>query len=399
MSRPPLPVGTAGSISVKESRGRFRALAQFRDYDGVTRQVEAWGATPTGARRALAIKIRDRGVPSSSDVTAETRVAVLGAMLFVEWAESGKHTPQTLDAYRSAWRIVEPAVGQLRVRECTPSTVDRFLRTIAATRPGRVRHCKVVLSSALDLAVRRDALPRNPVRSSAPIPVVHHEVKAVDVETIQLVRHAMSIYMQKPMVRGRIAPATPDCIELVVATGCRPSEILAVRICDVDITSRPPTVAITGTIVTTTGKPLRRQPHPKSRAGVRVLPLPAFAVEVLARRIADAGPDAHPTDLLFQTRTGKPLSQQNLNRAWRQAREDAGLTWVTFRGLRKTVATLLAREVDAQAAADQLGHGSVRISLDHYIERLRVAPDRSGALDVLAPRIVSPGFPLDLPPN
>jgi len=65
-----------------------------------------------------------------------------------------------------------------------------------------------------------------------------------------------------------------------------------------------------------------------------------------------------------------------------------------FRGCRKTVATLLAREVDDQAAADQLGHGSARVSKDHYIERARVQPDRSGALDALGPRIVSPGFPL-----
>lgn len=397
MARPPLPLGTAGSVSVKEARGRHRALAQFRDYDGQTRQVEAWGATPTGARRALAIKLRDRGVPSTSDVTAETRLSTLGAMLFVEWDESGKHTPQTLDAYRSAWRIVDPAVGQLRVRECTPSAVDRFLHAVTASKPGRAPHCRVVLAAALDLAVRRDALARNPVTSAAPLPVVHREIVAVPVETVQLVRQALVTYTQKPMVRGRLSPATPDCLELVVATGCRPSEILAFRVCDVDLTARPPTVAVTGTIVAVRGKPLRRQPRPKSRSGVRVLPVPAFAVEVLARRVAALGPDAQPTDLIFQTKTGKPMAQQAVNRAWRQAREDAGLTWVTFRGLRKTVATLLARQVDPQAAADQLGHGSPRISLDHYIERLRVAPDRSGALDVLAPRIVSPGFPLDSP--
>jgi len=394
VSRSPLPVGTAGSVSVKEVDGRHRAITRFRDFDGATRQIEAWGATATGARRALAIKVRDRGVPSSSDVTAETTLAVLGVMLFAEWAESGKLRPQTLDAYRAAWRIVEPAVGRLRVREATPSAVDRSLRSVASTRPGRVRHCKRVLSAALDLAVRRDALPRNPVRSALPIPVVHHEIKAVDVETVQMVRQALATYMSKPMVRGRAAPATSDCLELVIATGCRPSEILAVRLCDVDLAARPPTVAITGTIVATEGQPLRRQPFPKSRSGVRVLPLPAFAVEVLARRIAEAGPDALPTDGLFLTKHGTWISQQNINRAWRQARADAGLSWVTFRGLRKTVATLLAREVDAQAAADQLGHGSVRVSLDHYIERVLVSPDRSGALGVLAPVNHSAGFPL-----
>jgi len=395
MSRPPLPVGTAGSVSVKEvTPGRHRALCQFRDFDGRTRQLESWGVTPTAARRALSVKVRDRGTPSGNDITAETTLAKLGELLFAEWSEGGKLRPQSIDIYRSAWRIVEPAVGQLRVREATPSAVDRFLRTVASTRPGRVRHVKVVLGAALELAVRRDAVRTNPVRQSFPIPTVHREVKAVDVATLHAVRQALADHLAKPTVAGRASPATGDVLELVIATGARTSEILALRYTDVDLAARPPTVSITGTIVAKVGEGLLRQPVPKSRSGVRALPLPPFAVEVLARRVADAA-DHRPTDGIFLTKNGTWMSQQNVNRAWRVARADAGLTWVTFRGCRKTVATLLARAVDDQAAADQLGHGSVRISKDHYIERARVAPDRSGALDALGPRIVSPGFPLD----
>lgn len=96
-----------------------------------------------------------------------------------------------------------------------------------------------------------------------------------------------------------------------------------------DLASRPPTVSITGTIVAKVGEGLLRQPAPKSRSGVRALPLPAFAVEVLVRRLADAA-DHHPTDGIFLTKRGTWMSQQNINRAWRVARADAGLTWVTF---------------------------------------------------------------------
>ena len=59
----------------------------------------------------------------------------------------------------------------------------------------------------------------------------------------------------------------------------------------------------------------------------------------------------------------------------------AGRTCMTLTGLRKRVATLLARNSDPQAVADQLGHGSPRVSPDHSIERVVVSPERSGALD------------------
>lgn len=42
MPRPPLEVGTWGSIAVREvSSGAWSASARYRDVDGVTRRVEA----------------------------------------------------------------------------------------------------------------------------------------------------------------------------------------------------------------------------------------------------------------------------------------------------------------------------------------------------------------------
>lgn len=41
MARPPLPIGTFGTITTKEVRpGVYRARTRFRDFDGVTREIE-----------------------------------------------------------------------------------------------------------------------------------------------------------------------------------------------------------------------------------------------------------------------------------------------------------------------------------------------------------------------
>ncbi|GIF05321.1 hypothetical protein Asi03nite_28590 [Actinoplanes siamensis] len=51
------------------------------------------------------------------------------------------------------------------------------------------------------------------------------------------------------------------------------------------------------------------------------------------------------------------MSPQNVRRQWRQARAEAGLEWVKPHTFRKTVATLIGNEAEADRAAAQLGHG------------------------------------------
>lgn len=49
MARPPLPLGTWGTITTEKIRdGNYRALTRFRDSDGSTRRV-----TATGPSKAL----------------------------------------------------------------------------------------------------------------------------------------------------------------------------------------------------------------------------------------------------------------------------------------------------------------------------------------------------------
>jgi hypothetical protein len=50
MARPPLPIGTYGSIGTERIGAGYRAFTRFRDHDGVTRKVERNGATPAAAR-------------------------------------------------------------------------------------------------------------------------------------------------------------------------------------------------------------------------------------------------------------------------------------------------------------------------------------------------------------
>ncbi|MGW9167201.1 site-specific integrase [Agromyces sp. NPDC055658] len=164
-----------------------------------------------------------------------------------------------------------------------------------------------------------------------------------------------------------------DLIEVMLGTATRIGETLALRKCDVDMTADPLRVSITGTIVVRAGMGAFRQEHPKTHESVRTVAVPAFAAEVIRRRLAlIAGEGAeHP---LFFTKHGTPLAPHNARRTFREILKEAGLEGLNFsrHAFRRTGATLLANALDLQAAVDMLGHASTSTTKKHYAE-----PDRS----------------------
>jgi hypothetical protein len=82
MSRAPLPLGSWGSISTSvertDNKGKpaaYRAKTKFRDHDGRTRSVSAFGKTKTAAERALLNKVQDRArANQSGELTAMHKI-------------------------------------------------------------------------------------------------------------------------------------------------------------------------------------------------------------------------------------------------------------------------------------------------------------------------------------
>jgi len=173
-----------------------------------------------------------------------------------------------------------------------------------------------------------------------------------------------------------------DIIDLMLATGARIGEILALRWTDVALDASRPNLTINGTIKTEPGKGTYRKASPKSDSSVRTVALPGFAVEVLQRRRATNKESSN--DAVFPTRNGTWQQVNNVERRWRQIRQDTGLDWVTPHTFRKTVATLISERVDADTASQQLGHSSPAITREFYISKPAIAADVADVLEELA---------------
>ena len=389
MARPELPVGTWGNIRREQvGPNRFRARARYRDVDGITRDVEGWGTSGAAAERSLRVKLRDRSAPTNDEINRETRISRLAELWLDEVREEARVTPQTIDRYTTSVRTaVLPALGNLRIREATVSRLDRFFKKLDEHQPGKARGAKLVLGLMFGMAVRHDALDSNPARDISRGRKRDRNVRALKVKQLDEVRAAIRQWQTPPPGKPGPRPASDlaDIVDLLLATGSRISEVLALRWSDLDETETPPRLTFSGTIVYVKGPGFYRQPWTKSDAGYRTVFLPAFAVHVLHRRADLSSPNPH--DAIFASRRGTWLSPHNVRRQWRQARKDTGLEWVTPHTFRKTVATLVDKQVGRKAAADQLGHNDENITKLFYIDNeARLAPDLSDVLQVLGDR-------------
>lgn len=390
MARPPLPLGSHSTITTTaDSTGRFRAQCRYRTLSGQTMRVERRGPTAAAAKRALqAALVSLAEQPRGAVGTARTRAPAgrITASMRVEeaaaiWLASirRRRRATTADNYTIATRnLVLAELGALRVHEMDVPVLDAHMDHLAqrGLGPHSLRKARMMLSGVLSMAVRHEALHRNPVRELAPIEGHGRAPRALTAAEIE---HLLAVVDADELAVGRRMPLL---LRLALGTGLRLGELLGLRWCDVDLEAA--TLAVTGNIVPVVGQGLQRNAG-KTSAARRELSLPPSVVERLkahrAQVDAAAGGAVDTMVPVFATRSQGWISPSLGGRWIRDARELAGpdYAWVTLHTLRRTAATLLdSAGMSARMIADQLGHAMPSMTQDHYMGRgqlNRVAAD------------------------
>ncbi len=364
--RPKLPIGSHGTIRVFRTGDSWQARCNYRDTDGETRQVSASALTQGKARLRLQEKLKTRGRVGGEDITRHTTIAQLALL----WLRTLSQSTATADQYQDKLdKHIVPALGDLAIHEATTGRLEAFLRALQAKTPTTARMTRTVLSLMFGMAVRHDAITVNPVGEVLLVAQEKKKVTALSVDEVQALRADIEKWAKERPGRDQVR----DSVDVFLATGLRPGELLALRFSDIDFKAN--TIEVTGTVKRDSVKGLHRQEYPKSESGERILTLPYFGTKVLRRRRLSA-----KSDLVFASRAGSIMEPSNFRRQWRDAR---GEKWahVQARSFRKAVATLIERESGSVAASLQLGHSSDAVTKKHYIARDKLAPDASSTLD------------------
>ena len=377
MARPPLPVGTYGSVHTQKlPGGGHRAFTRFRDHDGVTRKVARKGPTAAAAKNRLREHLRDRAqLGPQTGLNGDSRFRAAAGQWIAsidQLTDQGLRSPNTAQIYRlNLTNHVLPAIGDLRLREVTVPRVDRFIQTLRLHNgSATAKHARTVLSGVLSLAVRHGAVPVNPVR----------EIARISAQPKRRPR-ALTPEERTDWVNRLQADAAasrrdlPDLCEWMLGTGVRIGEALAVTWPEVDLATG--SVMIDYTLIRVRGVGLIRK-STKSRAGERTLHLPAFALAMLRRRKLASGGNGP----IFPDSAGGWRDPSNTSRDLRKARGSEDFAWVTSHVFRKTAATELDRAgLSARQIADQLGHAKVSMTQDRYLGRQAGSNEAAQALN------------------
>lgn len=384
MARRRIPIGHHGSISVHKRGDNYVARCRFRDDDGVLREVAASGKTKDGARHVLQADIdlrKSRPRTSAGTIGPDTPVSTL-IDKWLDHSRSRNLSVSTIRIYEASARLyLRTYMNGWRVRDATPGRINDLLHR-HMERGLDTKALRKHLHQIFGLALLEGAVHTNPVAAvprarRAKTPTVRISSPSQVAEIAGLIK----AWETEP----RSGPTPNDdlfmLLMLLVATGARPGELLALRWSDLHLGADRPYLCIEGTIKQERGRGIYRQPEPKSPSSIRKVEVPPGLVALLgARRMAQGG---NRLDAVFPSRVETWQAPTNMRRRWVLAVEGTAYEKVTFRTFRKSLASLLAEAYNLTVAKEQLGHASETTTRSFYADQFQDAPRVAEAIESL----------------
>jgi integrase len=298
------------------------------------------------------------------------------------WLEAKQRSlkPTTIVRYLDYVRKdLSPALGTIRLEELTHHHIAAFVRAQLSAGRGHVtlHRCVATLSSALTDAVRHHRLIHNPARyANIPRPRRGPRVCWSPAQAVAFLRYCAQI--QDPLA---------DLYELILCTGMRKGEALALHWADVDLDAQVLLVRYTLSNINNT-TPVFTTPKTKSShtwiglssRAVRALHRQAERQCVLRRATGAAYRDQ---DLVFTRRDGQPLRPEYVLRHIHQLTSEAGLPRIRVHDLRHFAATtMLSSQVPLAMASKTMRHSTLSTTTEVYGHLLRhVAQQAVDAID------------------
>lgn len=370
------------------------------------------GRDATGTRNYYNQKVTGNKKDAQKILTAVLRKLDMGELLL-------EPSTQTVEAYCEDWlsdiaqgrvakstfknychylrKQVYPALGKQKLVRLASRDIQKLYGALSARGlSGRtVRYTHTVLNSALEHAVKQRLIPNNPCK--------YTQLPRLDTKEMNAMNEVERAAFMETATENRMHVY----FALLLATGLRPAEGLALRWGDFDPVGK--TIRIIRTLEYVSGKAYFKEP--KTKRSRRTINLHDGTVALLLEHRQKG---LMPGELIFSTLTGEPFSTANvLNRYFKPCLVEAGLATIetTEKGterivskfrmydLRHTHATmLLGANVNPKIVSERLGHASVSLTLDTYSHILPTIQD--AAVEALGSALYSePKVAVELPLN
>lgn len=254
---------------------------------------------------------------------------------------------------------IEPRWGKVKLDQIDAPAAATWLGELAKTySPSMVGKARCYLKSVVAEAVELKYLPTDPLRKLRKPKVV----KRVD-QTFLTPEEVHALRDQMRGLRDRLI------LDILIATGMRPSELFALRWSDV----------MEGALYVDEGFTGGRMEEPKTICSKAAVAVPAEIMTDVEKWRQESKP-AIEKDLMFPSETGTPIYCEN----WRKrildkAAKLAGVR-VTFQILRRTLATLsLHSGIPLKSVQAQMRHANAQTTLNIYAKIVSAAQKDAAA--------------------
>lgn len=366
-----------GSIT-RTDTGKYRASIELQPdpATGARRRVSATGRTKA---EALAKARKKRDEQERDGVYNGRRIPTVSQWCdtWVEDIVRRRSTPKTYETYRYLIdKCIRPSIGavkldrlrgqHIRIMEeyVTGGDPEHDVKPRNGTTANAAYRC---LRTACKDAVRERVIPDNPIRGLDAPRKANTQIDTLTTEQAARV------------IREETEPAWHLIWRILFSTGMRLGEVTGITGAELVEQDGIPCIAVEWQLKQwksvksekdlPRGMECRRVGNtlwltrPKTRAGRRIVPLPAdVARELVAYMTVNRG-GVGPDELVFLNKADRPIFPQSLRNAWNKALKRAGVPHVRVHSARHTAATAMMRLGIGDAAREAIiGHSSIDIT-------------------------------------
>jgi integrase len=269
---------------------------------------------------------------------------------------------RTFNSYEMIIRVhLVPNLGHLMLKELTPAVIDNYYSIKRKTlSDNSVRHHHILINQACNWAVKKGLLAFNPCSRTDPPRLLKHKIQPFSLNYYHRIKAA---------VKG----SQFEYVYITaLLTGLRESELLGLRICDIDLLGL--TVNVKQTLYKHKGV-VEFEP-PKTIESERLIGIPPelsriLREEYLPNRFQQAllvGKVLSNDDLLFSKINGDPLDPSAVTHEFRRIADSVDMTELTVHSLRHMFATNMHYAgVAIETISKALGHSTIRTTSDIYL--------------------------------
>ncbi|MFG2022048.1 site-specific integrase [Actinomadura geliboluensis] len=372
----------------------------------------AWVTTPTGERKRKYVYGKTRDIVHGKYVKLLSTAAQRPVATSVPTVETylaywlrdvvePNREPNTYSNYELMSRLhIVPGLGKKRLDRLTVRDVQTWLnklpgacqccaqgkdakRPVEHKDPRKRRRCCAIgkccqdfpsrrtitlarntLRNALNHAMTEEILVRN-VASLAKVPAARKRARKSSTWTVEEARRFLEHTRQSddPLYAAWV---------LILLMGMRKGEVFGLRWADVDFATEELSI---GWQLQRVGSRLIHKERTKTDGSTDVLPLPSLCTAALRLRETQqkaervACDDWHENNLVFTTRTGRPIEPRNVNRAFESRCAAAGVKVIRVHDTRHTCGKLLAAlDVHPRVAMQILRHSKISLTMEIYTE-------------------------------